>query len=141
MVPELLISNFERSRAFFVDVLGFDVLFTRQDLDFVYLILGSAQLMLEADDESAWRTAPLEYPRWRGMDPQIDVEDVTHLHDPWYAVNDGQEGQREFLVQDPRWSKQPSRRCGASHSRMLRFTNCTPLRSRPDYLTSLNGTG
>ncbi len=90
MAPELLVSNFERSRAFYLDVLGFDVLFTRQDPDFAYLSLGSAQLMLEADDESAWRTSPLEYPRGRGMNLQIEVEDVTHLHDTWYAVNDGQ---------------------------------------------------
>lgn len=33
MAPVLLVSNFERSLAFYVDVLGFDVLFTRLDPD------------------------------------------------------------------------------------------------------------
>lgn len=102
--------------AIYVDVLGFAVRFERSDPNFVYLSLGDAQLMLEADHDSAWRTGGLGAPRGRGINLQIEVADAAALRDAVltaghrlfrdlvesrYAVDDGEEGQREFLVQDP----------------------------------------
>lgn len=117
MVPELMVSDFTSSRAFYVDVLGFEVRFERTDPDFAYLSLNGAQLMLEADHESSWRTAALDAPRGRGINLQIEVANAVTLRDAVfaaghplfqdlldtsYAVGDGQvEGQREFLLQDP----------------------------------------
>lgn len=116
MVPELLVADVARSRRFYVDVLGFAVRFERSDPDFVYLDRGGAQLMLEADHATAWRTGDLDAPRGRGINLQIDVDDATALRDAMlsaghplfrdlvesrYAVGDGDEGQSEFLVQDP----------------------------------------
>lgn len=116
MVPELLVADFARSRAFYVDVLGFTVRCERTDPDFAYLVLGDAQLMLEAEHDSAWRTGPLDVPRGRGINLQIEVADAAALRDAVlaaghrlfrdlidsrYAVGDSEEGQREFLLQDP----------------------------------------
>lgn len=116
MVPELLVADFVRSRAFYVDVLGFQVCFERTDPDFVYLRLDGVQLMLEADHDSAWCTGALEAPRGRGINLQIEVKDAAALRDAVlaaghqlfqdvedsrYTVGDSEEGQREFLLQDP----------------------------------------
>lgn len=118
MVPELLVADLPRSLAFYVDVLGFEVRFRRRDPDFVYLALGGAQLMLETDHETAWVAGPLDAPRGRGVNLQIEVPDARALRDAvvatghglfreirdtWYGTGDGDgdEGQREFLVQDP----------------------------------------
>ena len=117
MVPELLVSDFEASRAFYVDLVRFIVCFEREHPPFAYLDLGGAQLMIEEDHAEAWRTGNLQAPRGRGCNLQIEVEDTTDINyrlqeagyplfrgltDTWYNVADGmQEGQRELLVQDP----------------------------------------
>ncbi|MFI5776355.1 bleomycin resistance protein [Nocardia sp. NPDC051570] len=116
MVPELLVSSFSRSHAFYVGRLGLTAVFERGDPLFVYLSLGKAQLMLVADDPEAWVTSELSAPRGRGINLQIEVENVTVLRDrivaaghplfrdmldEWYDVDGNQEGQREYLIQDP----------------------------------------
>jgi len=117
MVPELLVGDFRASCAFYVELLGFTVRFERTDPPFAYLDLGGAQLMIEQDHPSAWRTADLEAPRGRGLNLQIEVDNTAVLRDrllagghslfrdladAWYDIGGGrQSGQREFLVQDP----------------------------------------
>ena len=46
LVPELDVSDFARSLQFYTDVLGFEVLFTREN--FAYLELEDIQFMLQA---------------------------------------------------------------------------------------------
>ena len=117
MVPELTVADFSRSRAFYVEVLGFDVRFERSDPDFAYLILNGAQLMLEAEHDSSWQTGTLDAPRGQGINLQIEVADVVALRESVLAAgyplfrdlvesrydvgNGQQEGQLEFLLQDP----------------------------------------
>lgn len=116
MVPELLVSDFAHSRRFYIEVLGFTAMFERHEPLFVYLDLHGAQLMLEQDHLSAWITDELQAPRGRGLNLQIEVDDLTavrthlltagyplfrDLHESWYDVGDAREGQRELLVQDP----------------------------------------
>ncbi|MFE3229234.1 bleomycin resistance protein [Nocardia sp. NPDC059228] len=116
MVPELLVSDQQASRAFYTEVLGFAVLFERAEDRFSYLGLGGAQLMILQDHPQAWRTADLRAPRGRGCNLQIEVDDVTSLRDrilaaghslfrdladETYDVGGGEESQRELLVQDP----------------------------------------
>ena len=116
MVPELTVRDIAVSLAFY-RLLGFAVRFQRSEPDFVYLIRGQAQLMLEAWHVDGWQTAPLEPPFGRGINLQIEVTDVgamvavcqqhgialfRPLTERWYATQPGiAEGQREFLVQDP----------------------------------------
>ena len=117
MVPELLVGDFETSRAFYVELLGFAVCFERTAPPFAYLDLDGAQLMIEQDHPEAWRTVDLEAPRGRGMNLQIEVEDAAGLRDrlktaghqpfrdladAWYDIGGGsRSGLRQFLVQDP----------------------------------------
>ncbi|OTA16869.1 bleomycin resistance protein [Xenorhabdus vietnamensis] len=116
MVPELTVTDFSASLDFYQRVLGFKILIRRENPDFVYLSLGEAQLMLEAFHDSGWNTGELSKPLGRGINFQIEVDDVAPilanlqinkielyrpLKDNYYNIGDTQACQREFLVQDP----------------------------------------
>lgn len=116
LVPELNVRSLKASLPFYVDAIGFDVAFRRDDPPFVYLDLSGAQLMLEQDHDSQWVTGELTFPRGRGMNLQIEVPDVSTVHtrmagigvrafreitENWYRTDSGLEGALECLVQDP----------------------------------------
>ena len=118
VVPELDVADLARSVSFYVDVLGFSVRFERPEERFAYLTRGPVHLMLEQADGPGrrFRTAPLEYPFGRGMNLQIEVPDVDHLHtqalkagaaidipleERWYRQGDKEAGNRQFVVIDP----------------------------------------
>lgn len=116
MVPELLVSNFRRSLDFYVQQIGFSVMFERTEPNFAYLDLNGAQLMLEEDHECSWQVGKLESPRGPVINLQIDVPDLKvvevrlessavllfrPLHESWYETSEGRVGQLELLVQDP----------------------------------------
>lgn len=116
LVPELSVSNLETSLRFYL-ALGFSIRFRRDEPAFVYLELGQAQIMLEQIHDKAWITDDIQKPFGRGINLQIEVEDVRltaqkvtdcgmplfrPISESWYAVDQNQkEGQIEFLVQDP----------------------------------------
>jgi catechol 2,3-dioxygenase-like lactoylglutathione lyase family enzyme len=118
IVPELDVADLARSLSFYVDVLGFSVRIERPEERFAYLTRGPVHLMLEQADGPGrrFRTAPLEYPFGRGMNLQIEVPDVDHLHaqasragatiylpleERWYRRGDEEVGNRQFVVVDP----------------------------------------
>lgn len=113
LVPELGVSDFAASLAFYTDTLGFRLCYARPG--FAYLERGQAQIMLE-DLAGAWTTAPANRPFGRGINLQIEAEDAGQLYDrlraahwpifrdiqeSWYRAGDVEHGQREFLIQDP----------------------------------------
>jgi predicted enzyme related to lactoylglutathione lyase len=116
MVPELTVSSVEHSLKFYLAA-GFKIRFHRTDPSFAYLELGQAQIMLEQEHGEGWNVRPLDRPLGRGINFQIDVPDVQWVFDSlstlgapvfreiketWYRVDTKkEEGQREFLVQDP----------------------------------------
>ncbi|KNC18130.1 bleomycin resistance protein [Pseudomonas sp. RIT-PI-a] len=118
LVPELMVTDLNTSLAFWVFCLGFEVAYQRPEDGFAYLDLNGAQVMLEQTDPDAgqWLTAPLSKPFGRGINLQIDVVAVAPIihklrqagyalyrecADTWYRVDDGEVGQREFIVEDP----------------------------------------
>jgi catechol 2,3-dioxygenase-like lactoylglutathione lyase family enzyme len=116
LVPELLVTDFGRSLTFYTELLGFTLAFERSEPRFAYLDHGGAQVMLEELHESAWVTGELTTPLGRGINLQIEVPQVASIierlraagvalfrepRESWYDVGEQQEGQREFLVQDP----------------------------------------
>ncbi|MEM7056372.1 MAG: VOC family protein [Pseudomonadota bacterium] len=119
MVPELAVRDLDASLAFYVDTLGFQVKFARPENRVAYIEMGHAQIMLDEmpdDLEDGWFTGPMQYPFGRGINFQIEVADVYALHvrteshkltlfDPlreaWYRQDDIENGQAEFLLQDP----------------------------------------
>lgn len=118
LVPELICGDLDRSIAFYVDLLGFRILYARPEDRFAYLDRGGAELMLLHFRPAArlLARAPLEPPFGRGLNLQIQVEDLDALHEAvlnadlpiflpleerWYRRDDTEIGVRQFVVQDP----------------------------------------
>jgi len=79
MVPELTVTDFTASLHFYTDVLGFEIMVRRSDPEFAYINLGEAQLMLEQFHAEGWNTAELVKPLGRGVNFQIEVDDIARV--------------------------------------------------------------
>ena len=119
LVPELAVSDWRTSRAFYCDLMGFDVVYERPEEGFSFLRLGGAQLMI--DQIGLGRTldldgAALHRPFGRGLNLQIRVVDVQMilsrlasakielylpLEEKWYRRDDHHVCNRQFVVADP----------------------------------------
>jgi catechol 2,3-dioxygenase-like lactoylglutathione lyase family enzyme len=72
LVPKLYVKDIRRTRAFYVGLLGFEVLYERPEDKFIYMQRGNAQMMFEELGESrAWITGELLYPHRRGINFRI----------------------------------------------------------------------
>lgn len=116
LVPELTVTNIDASLVFYLAA-GFKIRFRRSSPEFVYIELGHAQLMLEEDHPGNWKTAALNRPYGRGINFQIEVDDISAIlenfklseislfqepTESWYETSpSSEEGQIEFLAQDP----------------------------------------
>lgn len=80
LVPELYVSDFGRSLAFYTTLLEFRIVYARLDEDFAFLTRDSASLMIEQPAGRAWLLAPLEQPYGRGISFQIAVDEADQLH-------------------------------------------------------------
>ena len=96
-------------------IIGFRVRYDRPAEKFAYLDLGGAELMIEQETDF-WATAPRERPYGRGINLQIEVDDLAPIlarlkaagiplfrpvEEAWYRAGQGYSGNRQFLVQDP----------------------------------------
>ena len=115
LVPELLVANLENSLKFYVDNLGFKTEFQREEDKFAYLSFGKSQIMINQDN-GHWETGEMNYPRGRGVNFQIECDDVADIQriainnnftifrtqkEEWYRVGNIEEGVKEILIQDP----------------------------------------
>ena len=118
-MPELIVSDFERSFKFYTQVIGFQQLYGRPEDGFAFLDRNGAQLMIDQRSptpERDWVAAALEYPFGRGMNLEIEVEDANALHancllqgakifldmeEKWYRRDAELLGVRQFIVMDP----------------------------------------
>jgi len=119
LVVELLVSDFVQSLRFYTEVLGFKQLYDRPEEAFAYLDRDGAQIMIvqhEPRDERSWIAGDLVQPFGRGMNLEIEVEDVEALHvsclrhevrifldmeEKWYRRDALLLGVRQFIVLDP----------------------------------------
>lgn len=118
LVPELLVTDLAASLRFWCDLCGFAVAFERPEDGFAYLDRGGAQVMLEqiAAPGRRWITGTVERPFGRGVNFQIDVDDVAVVlaglsavgwprflepEEKWYRAGTRDVGVCQFLVQDP----------------------------------------
>lgn len=118
LVPEMLVTDLERSLSFYRDTLGFKVEYQRAEHFFAFLSFNGAQLMLEQDDqeESEWRVGPLQAPFGRGMNLSIKCPDIRQLaatlaqagivlrreiQECWYRHDERLHGELNLLVLDP----------------------------------------
>lgn len=115
LIPELSISNFDKSLNFYIQVLGFKTEYKRDESKFAMISLQGSQIMIE-EINSNWKTGELEYPFGRGINFQIEVEKIQPLLDSlkkndyplfvepkenWYRKDKQLLGNKEFLVKDP----------------------------------------
>jgi len=118
VVPELDVSDLERSLDVYLNVLGFRCHVRRPEEKFAYLIREGAHLMLEEAGGlgRSFSTAALEHPFGRGINLQIQVSDVDALYaavrasalevaipleERWYRHDNIERGNRQFVVVDP----------------------------------------
>jgi catechol 2,3-dioxygenase-like lactoylglutathione lyase family enzyme len=117
-VPELLVSDLDRSRRFWCGLCGFRVAYERPEDRFVYLDRDGIQVMLEEvmAPGRRWITGVLEPPFGRGINLQMTVEALEPIRsalreagwplflepeEVWYRAGTLDTGVRQFLVQDP----------------------------------------
>ena len=116
LVPELIVTDLEKSYYFWVNILGFSVKYQRTEEKFMYLELNGAQIMLEELQDDQWVTGELNYPLGRGINFQLEVKQLddilnrlhkaqwsifSGLEERWYRAENVEHGQKQFLVQDP----------------------------------------
>ena len=118
ILPELDVFNLEESLHFYIDLIGFKVVYEREENKFAFIQLEDVELMLQQIDEenNKWETGKLEYPLGVGINFQIDVKNVEKIYkklneenykifadmeENWYRKDNILIGCKEFLVQDP----------------------------------------
>ena len=115
-IPELDVTNLKRALDFYL-LCGFKIEYERKEDKFAFLSLEGTQLMLqELSEENKWYVGNLEYPFGRGINFQVEVDDVESIYNKlkennykiafpmeenWYRDGNLLLGCKEFLVQDP----------------------------------------
>ena len=124
LIPELSVFDIVQTKNFYEE-LGFKIEYERQEKKFVFMSFQGSQLMFEQIHDEGWNTGELVYPLGRGINFSIAVDDIEKLYSlvkskqleiykelvrSVYRVNEIEEIQIEFLIQDP-------------NGYLLRFTN------------------
>ncbi|MFQ9516654.1 MAG: bleomycin resistance protein [Eubacterium sp.] len=78
LIPELTVSDIEKSKQFYTDILGFKIEYERSENKFVFLSLGEAQIMLE-EENGNWSIGELKYPFGNGVNFQIEVDNLEQI--------------------------------------------------------------
>ncbi|MBI5123274.1 VOC family protein [Candidatus Roizmanbacteria bacterium] len=115
--PELYVSNFQKSLNFYTNILDFKLEYQRSNLLFAFLSYQGSQIMIQQeDDDEEWHNGKPEYPYGRGINFQIETDNIKNIidalnknkyllkreaKDSWYKVNNTLHGCREILVMDP----------------------------------------
>ena len=115
LIPELSVSNFEKSLEFYIKVLGFKIEYRRNESKFAMISFQGSQIMIEEINNN-WSTGKLKYPFGRGVNLQIEVNKIQPILDnlkkknyplfkkpkeKWYRQGTKLIGNKEFLIKDP----------------------------------------
>ena len=115
LIPEINVSNFEKTIEFYVYILGFKIEYQREESKFAMISFQGSQIMIEKVNNN-WNTGKLEHPFGRGINFQIEVDKIQPILDNlkknnypifvepkenWYQQDNQLLGNKEFLVQDP----------------------------------------
>lgn len=115
LIPELSVSDIEKSKHFYINVLGFKLEYERKEDKFAFLSYNGAQLMIEQINDN-WNVGALEYPFGRGINFQIETNEIEEISnrlkennikvfkdifESKYVANNEVFVEKELLVQDP----------------------------------------
>jgi len=78
LIPELSVSSINKSKKFYIDILGFNLEYERLEDKFAFLSYGEAQIMIE-EINGHWNTGELKCPFGRGINFQIATSDVSKI--------------------------------------------------------------
>ena len=115
LIPELSVSDINKTREFYVDVLGFKICYERPEDKFIFVEKDGNQIMLEQINDN-WNVGKMEYPFGRGINFEMTISDVDAVYERIekagiklfrkmevkdYECGDEIVHQKQFLVQDP----------------------------------------
>ncbi|MBQ7307543.1 MAG: VOC family protein, partial [Clostridia bacterium] len=115
LIPELSVSNIEKSQNFYTNILKFKIEYSRPSDKFVFISYNGSQIMLEQINQN-WNTGKLEKPFGRGINFQIETNEIFELKNRLlksnyplfkdifesnYKANNEIFKELEFLVLDP----------------------------------------
>lgn len=85
LIPELTVSDIEKSKQFYINILGFQVEYERPEDRFVFLSLNEIQLMIEQGSKEELDT--LSYPFGKGINFSFGVDNVKEVYEKFKKVN------------------------------------------------------
>ena len=115
LIPELSVTDINKTREFYVDVLGFKICYERPEDKFIFVEKDGNQIMLEQINDN-WNVGKMEYPFGRGINFEMTISAVDAVYERIekagiklfrkMEVKDYECGneivhQKQFLVQDP----------------------------------------
>ena len=115
LIPELSVSDINKTRKFYVDVLGFKICYERPEDKFIFVEKDGNQIMLEQINGN-WNVGKMEYPFGRGINFEMTISDVDAVYERIekagiklfrkmevkdYECGNETVHQKQFLVQDP----------------------------------------
>lgn len=117
LIPELIVSNIDKSLHFYLNVIGFKARYERLEEKFAFVEFEGSQIMLLQDNASMHsRTGDLSYPRGQGVNFSIATLDISSVaqklaainrplripvREQWHRQNDVLLGERQLWVMDP----------------------------------------
>lgn len=115
LIPELSVTDINKTREFYVDVLGFKICYERPEDKFIFVEKDGNQIMLEQMNDN-WNVGKMEYPFGRGINFEMTISDVDAVYERIekagiklfrkmevkdYECGNETVHQKQFLVQDP----------------------------------------
>ncbi len=116
MVTELHVADLNVSLAFWKDIIGFEIAYSREEEKFVYLEHPEGQQIMLCQRHGRFETGPMKPPLGQGAMFQIYFRDIgaplanlvaqnwpIYLgpREVWRRTGDRESGQQEVFVQDP----------------------------------------
>lgn len=115
LIPELSVTDINKTREFYVDVLGFKICYERPEDKFIFVEKDGNQIMLEQINDN-WNVGKMEYPFGRGINFEMTISAVDAVYERIekagiklfrkmevkdYECGNETVHQKQFLVQDP----------------------------------------
>jgi catechol 2,3-dioxygenase-like lactoylglutathione lyase family enzyme len=115
-VAELHVADLELSLAFWMDIIGFEIAYRREEEKFVYLEHPEGQQIMLCQRHGRFETGPMQTPLGQGAMFQIYLTDISPIlanlsvqnwpiylgpRQVWRRTGDRESGQEEVFVQDP----------------------------------------